>query len=213
MLRRIAACAGVFVMTLALAGPASAHEGRKVGKYMFDVGFGDEPAYAGVRNSVVLFLSTAADDKPVLDLGDSLKVTVEKDGQSLPLEIVPNFETGESGTPGDYRAWFFPTRPGKYTFHFTGSIKGQPVDESFTSSPTGFDEVQAPTDKEFPAKDPSAADLGQRLDREIPRLANADSSLRDDLASARNTARIGLGVGAAGLALAIAALAARRRRA
>src|SRR6266545_3616700 len=48
---------------------------------------------------------------------------------------------GGDGTPGDYRAWFIRTAPGPYTFHFTGSIKGQKVDEKFTSSPTTFDEV------------------------------------------------------------------------
>ena len=30
-----------------VAGPASAHEEKTVGKYHFVVGFGDEPAYAG----------------------------------------------------------------------------------------------------------------------------------------------------------------------
>jgi hypothetical protein len=183
------------------AGPAAAHEGRKVGKYMFVVGFGDEPAYAGQQNSVVLFLSTAADSKPVLDLGDTLKVAVEKDGQTLPLEVEPNFEVGEFGTPGDYRGWFFPTRPGKYTFHFTGSVKGQAVDESFTSSPTGFDEVENPTDKEFPAKDPSTADLGQRLDRELPRLTSQGQVQAVIVRDTRDTARRALALGIAGTAL------------
>jgi hypothetical protein len=34
-----------------LAGPAAAHEERQVGKYHFAVGFGDEPAYAGEKNT------------------------------------------------------------------------------------------------------------------------------------------------------------------
>lgn len=46
---------------------------------------------------------------------------------------------GGSGTPGDYRGWLIPTRPGKYTFHFTGTIKGDPIDERITASPTTFD--------------------------------------------------------------------------
>jgi hypothetical protein len=221
MQRRYARFAALVTGMLAIAatgaGPAEAHEGRKVGKYMFAVGFGNEPAYAGEQNSVQLFLHTAADDKPVLDLGDTLKVAVEQNGQTLPLEVVPDFEVGEFGTPGDYRAWFFPTRPGKYTFHFTGSIKGQQVDESFTSSPTGFSEVESPAAKEFPAKDPSTADLGQRLDRELPRLASAGQSQAVLLRDTRDTARRALAVGVAGTALGflgvLLALLSWRRRA
>lgn len=215
--RFAALAAGLLVVTAVQGGTASAHEGRKVGKYMFVVGFGDEPAYAGSKNSVVLFLSTAADDKPVTDLGDTLKVSVEKDGQTLPLEVEPNFEVGEFGTPGDYRAWFFPTRPGKYTFHFTGSVKGQNVDESFTSSPTGFDEVSTPTDKEFPAKDPSTADLAQRLDREVPRLTSSLAAQRVLLRDTRDKARQAQTLGIAGTALGflgvLLALLSWRRRA
>jgi hypothetical protein len=199
---RFAALGATLLAVLAAqANPALAHEGRKVGKYEFLVGFGDEPAYAGGKNSVALFLSTAADHKPVTELGDSLKVTVEKDGQSLPLEIEPNFEVGEFGTPGDYRAWFFPTRPGKYTFHFTGSIGGQHVDESFTSSPTGFSEVETSAEKEFPAKDPSTADLGQRLDRELPRLTSAQAVQDKRVTDVDSTARQALAAGIAGTAL------------
>lgn len=221
--RRSAAvlASGLLALSVAMSGTASAHEGRKVGAYMFVVGWGDEPAYAGSKNSVQLFLSTAADDKPVVDLGDTLKVAVEKDGQSLPLEVEPDFEVGEFGTPGDYRAWLFPTRPGSYTFHFTGTVKGQRVDESFTSKPTGFSEVEAPTDKQFPVKDPSTADLGTRLDRELPRLTTSvadqgralDAKVRD-ARDAANQARIiglaGLVVGVAGVGLAVNA---RRSRA
>src|SRR6478735_9175556 len=53
-------------------------------------------------------------------------------------------EVGGDGTPGDYRAWFIPSQPGPYTFHFTGSVRGTKIDESLTSGPTTFDEVQDP---------------------------------------------------------------------
>jgi hypothetical protein len=64
------------LVTFSSAGPASAHEERKVGNYVFHVGFGDEPAYAGAKNSVQMLLHDAKTDKPVTDLGDSLKVDV-----------------------------------------------------------------------------------------------------------------------------------------
>ncbi len=193
------------------AGPAAAHEERDVGKYVLAVGFGDEPAYAGVKNSVQLLLHDKS-DKAVTDLGDTLKVDVTQgtdDVQKLGISLEPNFEVGEFGTPGDYRAWFIPTAPGAYTFHFTGSIKGQKIDQKFTSSPTTFDEVQDPSQVQFPVKEPNGVQLSTRLDREAPRLdqAVAASQARarkaeSSAGQARVIAIVGVVVGLVGLAAA-----------
>jgi hypothetical protein len=75
-----------------LAGPAAAHEAKTVGKYHFVVGFGDEPAYAGEKNSVQLLLADA-NDKPVTDLTDTLKIAVTADSAE-PLHLA--VEVGES---------------------------------------------------------------------------------------------------------------------
>src|SRR5512133_3232159 len=89
---RIAACvaltgglAAAFV--LALSAPAFAHEERAVGAYHFVVGWGDEPAYAGQKNSLQLSRGTKA-GKPVTDLGDALKVEVifGQQRMEVPLE-------------------------------------------------------------------------------------------------------------------------------
>ena len=55
-----------------------------------------------------------------------------------------------------------PTRPGAYTFHFTGTIRGDAIDETFKSSDTTFDDIKAASEVEFPAKDPSTGELAQR---------------------------------------------------
>jgi hypothetical protein len=206
----LTATLGLAVLLVPLvASPASAHEARTVGKYHFVVGFGDEPAYQGEKNSVQLLLGDA-NDKPVTDLGDSLKVEVSTDtvpGQTLPLALEPFFEVGEFGTPGDYRAFFIPTRPGKYTFHFTGSVKGQKVDQRFTSSSTGFGEVEDPANVEFPAKDPTTGQLAQRLDQQVPRLETAVAAARkqgrDDARRALIVAIVGVVIGLAGVGLAL----------
>jgi len=198
------------LMTFTSAGPASAHEARKIGKYDVEVGFGDEPAYTGDKNSVQLLLNEA-NDKPVVDLGDTLKVDITTgsstdDTQKLSMTMQPNFEVGGDGTPGDYRAWLVPTAPGPYTFHFTGSIKGQKVDEKFTSSPTTFDEVQDPAQVEFPVKDPTTGQLTARVDRETQRLntalADARRQAKDEAGTALLIAIVGVVVGVLGLAAA-----------
>jgi hypothetical protein len=210
--KSIMVVAGVAGLLLALgAAPAAAHEERKVGRYALAVGFGDEPAYSGEKNSVQMFIHDA-NDKPVVDLGDTLKVDVSQgsdDTQKLSMTMEPNFEVGEFGTPGDYRAWFIPTAPGAYTFHFTGSIKGQRIDQRFTSSPTTFDEVKDPAEVEFPAKDPTTGQLSARVDRETTRLGQALTASQEQARKANDaagTARLlaiaGLVVGALGLAAA-----------
>jgi hypothetical protein len=221
----IAAVVGLasLLLTVTGAGPASAHEERQAGKYMLAVGFGDEPAYAGAKNSVQMFLHDAKTDKPVVDLGDTLKVDITQgdgsaadDAQKLSLPFEPDFEVGEFGTPGDYRAFFIPTVPGTYSFHLTGTIKGQNIDETFTSGPKTFSDADDPSAVQFPVKDPSGVQLSTRLDREAVRqnsdLAASQSraSKAEDAASqARWIAIAGLVVGLAGVAA--AGLALRKR--
>jgi hypothetical protein len=207
------ATVGVAGLLLALsAPPASAHEERKVGRYVLHVGFGDEPAYAGAKNSVQVLLHDASNDKPVVDLGDSLKVDVSlgnNDAQKTSMTLEPDFEVGEFGTPGDYRAFFIPTAPGAYTFHFTGTIKGQAVDQKFTSGPQTFSEVQDPAEVSFPTKDPTTGQLAARVDRETQRLSQALAASQaqarkadDPAGMARLIAIVGVVVGALGLAAA-----------
>jgi hypothetical protein len=221
MRKRIASMAAAIglaglLVTFTSAGPASAHEERKVGNYMLAVGFGDEPAFAGAKNSVQMFLHDAKTDKAIVDLGDTLKVDVTQgtasatdDTQKLTMSMEPDFEVGEFGTPGDYRAFFIPTTAGTYTFHLTGSIKGQKVDEKFTSGPHTFSDANDPAGIQFPIKDPSGSQLNARLDREVPRLDSAlaasqsRASKADDAAGqARIIAIVGVVVGVLGLAAA-----------
>ena len=225
--RSIVAALSIAVSLIVLqATAASAHEERVVGRYHLAVGFGDEPAYAGVENSVQLFLHDAKTDKPIVDLGPTLKVQVMTGSKTMPPMVMePDFEVGEFGTPGDYRAFFFPTRPGDYTFHFTGSIKGQKIDQNFSSGPKTFSSVSDPVDVEFPAKDPTTGELAQAIARLGPRVDAARSGQqrltaaladqRDRVDSARSLALIALVVGAvlglAGLGVGAAGLRAARR--
>jgi hypothetical protein len=206
----VAVCVGV------AATAVHAHEERAAGGVQFVVGWGDEPAYTGSRNSVEITVSDAG-GRPVTDLGNALKVEVIKGSERVTLPLVANFG-GSSGTPGTYRAWLTPTRPGSYTFRLIGRAGGKSVDESFTSSPTTFDEVQDMANIQFPAKDPSNGQLATRLDREVPRLETRTEELEvaldeadERVDSARTLAVVGVAVGALGLLAAAGALVTARR--
>jgi hypothetical protein len=226
-IRRFLAALGVVTATLLPATPALAHEEHTEGDLSMVVGFGTEPAYAGQPNSVQVVL--VHDGQPVIDLGDTLSVEVIFGEESVELPLEPNFAVGAFGEPGDYRAWFVPTRAGAYTFHLVGSIEGEEIDKSFTSGPDTFSEVESVADAAFPAADPTNGELAERIDQEIPRLTSAIDEIRaeiaagsqasaeaaaaaDDAQSASTLALIGIAVGTAGVAIGVGALVVARKR-
>ncbi|HEY9289236.1 MAG TPA: hypothetical protein VIT43_14580 [Candidatus Dormibacteraeota bacterium] len=196
---------------LAVAIPASAHEVRTVGSYEFTVGWLHEPAYADEQNAVQ-FLLKDSKGNPVSDLGDTLKVEVIYQGQKMPaLSLDPTFDPDTGlGMQGEYLASLIPTRPGNYTFQFTGSVKGQTVDQSFTSGPNTFDAVQQPNAVEFPAQDLSRSQISQRLDKTDTRLAAAQTTAWNDVSLARNLAIAALVIGVVALVGVGASLVTRR---
>jgi hypothetical protein len=218
-------CAGMLatIFLVLLVPAASAHEERKKGDLEMVVGFGTEPAYVAQPNSVQLIL--VHDGEPVVDLGNTLDVEVTfGDAEPLQLELEPFFEVGEFGTPGDYRAWFMPTRAGQYAFHFSGTIDGEDVDETFRSGPQTFSDVVTTADIQYPEQDPTTGELAERIERVEPRLTTAIDDARaaalaeantasDDAANARTIGVIGLIVGAAGLIVAVVAVVLSRRKA
>ena len=103
------------------------------------------------------------------------------------------------GEPGWYQSVFFPTAAGPYTFRIFGEIEGEPFDESFTSGPDTFSEVQDVTGGQFPVQFPATGD--------VVRDAQAG-------ANAATTSTIALVLGGAGLVAGLVALGitlARRR--
>ena len=216
MSRRTTVAAAVVAVLLVplLAVPASAHGEHKVANYTLEVGFGTEPGYAGVTNSVQVTISN--NGKPVTD-AKGLKVAVSTgDAEPRQMPLQPYFGD-DFGEPGDYRAFFIPTAPGAYTFKLTGSLGGKKINQSYTSGKDGFDEIVDPSEAQYPAPEPTGSQLTTRLDRETDRInavVAADREAADtEIASARRMATIGLAVGALGLlaAIAVGVLALRRR--
>jgi hypothetical protein len=201
------------VSLILTASPALAHADRSVGPIDMAIGFGTEPAYAGQPNSAQVILSE--NGKPVVDLGDSLKMEVSFGGEQTTIPLEPDFEIGEFGEPGDYRAWFIPSQAGEYTFHLSGSVHGTKIDLSVTSGPKTFSEVTSPTEAMFPAVDtPSNQELSQRIEQDSARLTAAaaeTASAKSAADDAKTVAVIAVIVGGLGIVVAIWALVRGRR--
>jgi hypothetical protein len=216
-LLRVAVVLGTAVVLAALAAaPASAHTERKAGRYAFVVGFGTEPAYAGAPNSLQVIISR--DGRPATDLAgqlDKLKAhlyyggKVDPKAEMVELPLEPHFGEGW-GTPGDYRSFFVPTQAGGYTVHLNGTLGTQKVNLAVPSGPQTFGDVNDPAKAAFPAvKDPTTAQLAERLDREAARVtgtmaaaAAAQQAAKETADQARLLALGGLIVGAVGLIVA-----------
>ena len=218
--RAAAVATAAVAAIVSLATPGSAHTSAERGDLVMTVGFGTEPAYVGQPNSVQLVLERDGD--PVVDLGDALDVEVTYgDAEPMPLELEPFFAVGGFGEPGDYRAWFIPTSAGEYSFHVTGTVGGEEVDETFTSGPDTFGDVESGSDLQYPVQEPLASDLVERIERESGRLADATERLEvaearathaaDDASSARTIGMVGIAIGLLGVAAAGTAFIAARR--
>ena len=176
--RLCAAAALACALSLMVAVTALAHVHFPAGAYNIALGWANEPTYAGELNAVQVLVADASGNA-VTDLGpNDLQVVVSVAGQtSPPLTFAPAFDQTEGvGTPGDYRAPIIPTLPGDYTFHLIGTVHGQAVDETATSSDSTFDSVQGASAIQFPNQVPSADELATRIQSVDARVTSAQSS-------------------------------------
>ena len=182
--KRLMALVAALVGLLLLAAPVAAHEVRDVAGYQFVVGFIGEPVFTNQKSG--LEFEVTLDGEPVEGLEETLDAEATFGDQTRALELSPRF-----GAPGWYQSVFFPTAAGPYTFRIFGEIDGQAIDESFTSSADGFNEVEDATTGQFPIVFPATGD--------VVRDAQAG-------AGAATTATIALVAGVAGLLASVVAL-------
>jgi len=197
------------------ATPAAAHEVRPVGAYTLTVGWTVEPTYVDSLNGVQIFIHDMHGN-PLDDLGTppTLQVTVSTGSKtSNPLLLMPSFDpdTGR-GTQGEFDAPVIPTSPGTYAFHFTGSINGQQINQTFTSSDSTFDNVVDPTSIEFPNQLPTSSDLAANASRLTTRVDTAvqDTKSAHDSAGTADALAVaalivGAGLGLVGLTVGVSA--------
>ena len=217
LFRGLAVVPAIVAIVALSASAASAHEDVEIGKLSLVVGFGTEPAYPGQPNSVEVLVTHGGE--PVTDLrpGD-LRAEVSFGDVSTTMDLEPNFAVGSFGEPGDYRAWFVPTEPGRYTFRISGAVDGEEVDETVASGPQTFSDVIDVAEVSFPAHDaPTNAELATRIEQDASRTGDAIAAAEaaavaaaDDASSARTTAIVAVLVGAVALIAGIAGIAAGR---
>lgn len=181
-----------------LPSSASAHGEREAGGLRYVVGWANEPAYVDELNAVSIAIERGG--QPVSGAERTLKVVVQLgDRRTEPLALEPVF--GEAGT---YEAPLIPTTPGDYTFRFTGTVGEDRVDQSFTATKDGFDEVKGSRAIAFPAQAPSRAELAAAIEQLRPEVDDAA-----DAASGAGTTRILAGIA---IAIGLVALATALRR-
>jgi hypothetical protein len=191
--------AAALLATLATPASALAHERRTIanGKYDVVVGWDVEPSYAGEKNGASIRISQAGSNPavPVQGADMTLKVSIKQGASTKEFPLRAVF-----GQPGYYVADIFPTRVGDYQFIFTGSINGDPVNETFDSADGKFDGVVSPASLQFPVVTGDPA-----------QLAATTQQAQADAQSARTLAWVGIGVGVLGLVVAAAAWLTRPR--
>ena len=170
--RSLRRAARALILVTAATTPAFAHEKKVVGPVHLVIGWGTEPAVSGLRNSVEVALTDSA-GKPVVDGPTQLSVQVSFGDQRVELPLLPSGDR-----PGLYLAWLVPTRAGTYTFHIAGKVKGHSIATTSTCSSRTFECVVDGSDMQFPAKDPSTAELADRSSRSLTRAERATDDAR-----------------------------------
>ena len=188
-------------LALTLTPAALAHVEKRSGSYSVAMGWGNEPPVSNSENFVDVTV-TDASGAPVETPAGALQVEVSFGGEATTLPLVPGDERGQ------LRAAIVPTRPGTYGFRVRGTIDKRAVETEATCSESTFECVTDAAAIQFPARDPAASQIAERIERESARAQSAT----DRADSAHTLAVIAIVVAVAALAAAVTlALRGRRR--
>ena len=156
----VTAVAALFAL-LPLVASAHEHGTYQIGKHYYQIVIGslNEPVAVDDKTGVDLTVSKCFNASciakmspdgdmdgpagtPVIGLDQSLKVELQAGGQSKQMALKPQY-----GKPGAYTAGFYPTVATSFSYHFTGTIDGTPVDLTYSCLPEGGKaaDVKTPT--------------------------------------------------------------------
>ena len=200
--RRSGLAVSLSAALLALSLPLRATDKQNVGTMQLTIGWGDESAFAGSRNSIDIGVADGT-GSPVADPTNTLNVEVSFGERRLRLPLLP-----VERHPGMYRAWIVPSRAGSYAFHISGRLKGEDIDITSACSEKTFQCVTEPGEVQFPEKDPTSAQLAETVGHSQTRVQQAI----DDATEARLISFVAMAISAAAVALSVLSRSLRSRR-
>jgi hypothetical protein len=174
--------AGLFLQV----GFAFAHERIEIGPYAVIVGWRNEPAIVGERNSILFQVSE--DGEIIEHLESTVDAEIIYAGRIFRANITP------ADAEGWYAIEFLPTVRGQYTLRLVGSINDLEIDELIEP-----EEVLPPAILEFPESQPDTFKLQESVD-------NLDSKIQ----MLTIVAIAGVVLGVLGIGISLATLVRRR---
>ena len=206
-----------------------AHEEVVMGDISIVAGWVDEPPLVNQLNGIVLIVTQVSNGQPVNNALAQADITLQKGGETRPLEFQPSEEAGT------YTATILPTQTGQYTLVMRGTIAGQAIDGQIE-----IEDVEDTARFSFPPATTNSSSgnnqipqgLIEQLQRVITDLtaqveeanvvaqeaSNATQSVTESIEELKTSADraylfslIGVGAGAAGIAIGVLALSRREK--
>ncbi|MDQ3969501.1 MAG: hypothetical protein M3275_14045 [Thermoproteota archaeon] len=206
-----------------------AHEEVVMGDISIVAGWVDEPPLVNQLNGIVLIVTQVSNGQPVNNALAQADITLQKGGETRPLEFQPSEEAGT------YTATILPTQTGQYTLVMRGTIAGQAIDGQIE-----IEDVEDTARFSFPPATTNSSSgnnqipqgLIEQLQRVITDLtaqveeanvvaqeaSNATQSVTESIEELKTSADraylfslIGVGAGAAGIAIGVVALSRREK--
>ena len=211
----------LLVMSLPPLAPksASAHISKVFGNYTVEVGWANEPAFAGQMNNVQVIIKKGNVDNgtAVTDALANMQISVKYGTVSKLLDFVPSDEVS-----GLYSSPLIPARVGSYNVIMKGTIEGQNIDTEYA-----LDDVGSADTINFPqTTSDTSSNMGQigtiinQLTSDIEEAKNNANSAAQSIANVGKSfqevkdttdrlyliSMTGIGVGVAGIVIAVYAI-------
>src|ERR671915_2478050 len=103
-------------------GPVIAHVEVVFGDISIVGGWVDEPPLVNELNGIILIITQVSNGQPVNNALAQADITLQKGGETRPLEFQPSEEAGT------YTATILPTQTGQYALVMRGTLAGQAID-------------------------------------------------------------------------------------
>jgi len=149
----------ITAVLMLLAIPVLAHESRDVEPYILVFGLRNEPALTGERSGPELFVyQNNSGERGDRVEGGEFQVEMMAGDVTMTVPLRPAF-----GDAGHYVADVIFTLPGDYSFHLTGTIEDNAIDEVFNTADGKFGPVDPATDVHFPVAAPDTLQLMETI--------------------------------------------------